>query len=239
MPKVVKVQMQTSTPKIYNLSRGQRGFSLIEILVALILASLVFLAVPSGDDTQNHRDLQSAVSDFERSIRFASNESILRNTVVRLRISMDKVPVEYNVEYGPPGNMPLPDMPEKSGQSLEEEKADQEKISNLNKQFTKVEEFEEIKHKISETVSVIGLATSFQKKILTDNDASIYFYPTGEKDSALLFLSTEEEIAYLDVQPFLSETRSVFETLKTESVAKKEDILQTRMDEVYKEWISQ
>jgi hypothetical protein len=122
---------------------------------------------------------------------------------------------------------------------IEEEKADQEKISSLNKQFTKVEEFEEIKHKISETVSVIGLATSFQRKILTDNDASIYFYPTGEKDSALLFLSTEEEIAYLDVQPFLSETRSVFETLKTESVAKKEDILQTRMDEVYKEWISQ
>jgi hypothetical protein len=46
-------------------------------------------------------------------------------------------------------------------------------------------------------------------------------------------------MAYLEVQPFLSETRSVFETLKTESVAKKEDILQTRMDEVYKDWITQ
>jgi prepilin-type N-terminal cleavage/methylation domain-containing protein len=124
--------MQISTQKIFNSSQGQRGFSLIEILVALILASLVFLAVPSGDDTQKHRDLQSAVSDLERSVRFASNESILRNTVVRLRISLDKQPIEYNVEYGPPGNMPLPDMPEKTSKSLEEDKADQAKIAQLN-----------------------------------------------------------------------------------------------------------
>jgi hypothetical protein len=176
---------------------------------------------------------------MERSIRFASNEAVLRNTVVRLRISMDKEPVEYNVEYGPPGNLPLPDMPEKTNNSLAEDKAEQTKIANLNKQFTKVEEFEDIRHEFSQDVSVIGIATSFQKKILIENDGSIYFYPSGEKDAALIFLSTEEEMAYLEVQPFLSETRSVFETLKTESVAKKEDILQTRMDEVYKEWISQ
>ena len=230
--------MLISTQKISNILKQQQGFSLIEILVALILASLVFLAVPTGDDTQKHRDLQSAVSDMERSMRFASNEAVLRNTVVRLRISMDKEPVEYNVEYGPPGNLPLPDMPEKPNNSLAEDKAEQTKIANLNKQFTKVEEFEDIRHELSEDVSVIGIATSFQKKILIENDGSIYFYPSGEKDAALVFLSTDEEIAYLEVQPFLSETRSVFETLKTESVAKKEDILQTRMDEVYKEWIS-
>ena len=230
--------MLTLTQKISNILKQQQGFSLIEILVALILASLVFLAVPTGDDTQKHRDLQSAVSDMERSIRFASNEAVLRNTVVRLRISMDKEPVEYNVEYGPPGNLPLPDMPDKTNNSLAEDKAEQTKIANLNKQFTKVEEFEDIRHELSQDVSVIGIATSFQKKILLENDGSIYFYPSGEKDAALIFLSTEEEMAYLEVQPFLSETRSVFETLKTESVAKKEDILQTRMDEVYKEWIS-
>ena len=238
MPKAVKVQMLTLTQKISNILKQQQGFSLIEILVALILASLVFLAVPTGDDTQKHRDLQSAVSDMERSIRFASNEAVLRNTVVRLRISMDKEPVEYNVEYGPPGNLPLPDMPDKTNNSLAEDKAEQTKIANLNKQFTKVEEFEDIRHELSQDVSVIGIATSFQKKILLENDGTIYFYPSGEKDAALIFLSTEEEMAYLEVQPFLSETRSVFETLKTESVAKKEDILQTRMDEVYKEWIS-
>ena len=230
--------MPTSTQKISNSRLGQDGFSLIEILVALVLASLVFLSFPSGEGTQNHRDLQTAVSNIERAMRFASNESVLRNTVVRLRLSLDKTPLEYNVEYGPPGNMPLPDMPVKPTESLEDEKSDKEKQANLSKQFAKVEEFEEIRHELSEDVQILGIATSYQKKILTNNEASLYFYPTGEKDAALIFFATDDELAYLEVQPFLSETRSVFEPLKTESVAKKEDILQTRMDEVYKEWIS-
>lgn len=224
--------MPISVQKINN----QRGFSLIEILVALLLTSLIVISFPSSDSTEKHRNLKSAVADIERAIGFASNESVLRNTIVRLRISFDKEPIEYNVEYGPPGNMPLPDMPENNHKSLEEEKADATKITNLDKQFTKVSEFEEIRHELSEDVQILGVATSFQKKIITDKEASIYFYSTGEKDAALIFFATDEEVAFIDVQPFLSETRTVFEALNPESVAKKEDILQTKMDEVYREW---
>lgn len=230
--------MPTSAQKISNLPKGHGGFSLIEILVALLLASLVLVSFFSGDSTQVHRDLQMAVSDIERSLRFASNEAVLRNSIVRLTLDLEKEPVEYLVEYGPAGNMPLPDMPDKTYKSLDEEKADQEKLANLDKQFNKVEEFEDIRHEISPNVSIIGVATTFQKKIITTGNASIYFYPTGEKDGALIFFGTDEEIAYLEVQPFLSDTQSVFEPLNLESVARREDLLQTRMDEVYKEWIS-
>lgn len=226
--------MPISVQKINN----QRGFSLIEILVALLLVSLVVISFPTSDSTEKHRNLKSAVADIERAIGFASNESILRNTIVRLRISFEKEPIEYNVEYGPPGNMPLPDMPVNNHKSLAEEKADAEKISSLDKQFTKVTEFEEIRHELSEDVQILGIATSFQKKIITDKEASIYFYSTGEKDAALIFFATDQEVAHIEVQPFLSETRTVFEALNLESVAKKEDILQTKMDEVYREWIS-
>ena len=230
--------MPTLTQKIFNFKSDQRGFSLIEILVALLLVSLVVISFPSSDTTEKHRDLKSAVADIERAIGFASNESILRNTVVRLRISFEKDPIEYNVEYGPPGNMPLPDMPVNKQNSLDEDRAKAEKLSNLDKQFTKVVEFEEIRHELSHNVQILGVATSFQKKIITDKEASIYFYSTGEKDAALIFFATDDEVAFIDVQPFLSETRTVFEALNPESVAKKEDILQTKMDEVYKEWIS-
>lgn len=211
---------------------------MIEILVALVLAALIFLAVPSSDNVQMHRNLQTAVDDLDRSVRFAGNEAILRNSVVRLRISLDKSPVEYTVEYGPQGNLPLPDMPEKTSKSLEEEKAEEEKRAALDRQFTKVEEFEDIKHDISGDVTILGVASTSQKQLITEGEATIYFYPTGEKDGGLIIFSTIEEIAHLEIAPFLSETNSVFEPLNTQSVAKLEDILQTRMEEVYKEWMA-
>lgn len=227
--------MPTSAQQISKFKLDQRGFSLIEVLVALILVSMMFLAIPSGDNTQQHRDLQTAVDDIDRSIRFASNESILRNTVVRLSIDMDKTPVQYNVEYGPPGNIPLPDMTqEKTTLSLAEEKTEKEKLTKLDQQFTKVEEFEEILHEISDDVTIQGVASSSQKKMFTDGKAYLYFYPTGEKDGGLIFFATEQEIAYLEIQPFLSETNTSFEVF---DVAKGEDFIQTRMDEVYKQWI--
>lgn len=226
--------MLTSVQSIFNLSYKQRGFSLIEVLVALILVSMMFLAIPSGDGTQKHRDLQSAVDDIDRSIRFASNESVLRNTVVRLSIAMDKLPVQYNVEYGPPGNMPLPDMQERTAPSLEDIKADKEKLSKLDQAFTKVEEFAEILHEISDDVSILGVGSTSMKKLFLEDTAYIYFYPTGEKDGAIIFFSTDQELAYLEVQPFLSETNTTFEVV---DVAKGEDFLQTRVNEVYREWI--
>lgn len=230
--------MPTSVQKTFRLIRNDQGFSLIEILVALVLAAMIFLAIPSSDTVQNHRDLKSAIDDLDRSVRFAGNEAVLRNTVVRLRLSLDKTPIEYTVEYGPAGNIPLPDMPEKASKSLEEEKSEKEKQVALDRQFTKVEEFEDIKHKISEAVSIVGMASTSQKKLMKDGEATLYFYPTGEKDGGLILFSTVDEIAYLEIAPFLSETNSVFEPLKTSSVAKLEDILQTRMDEVYKEWLT-
>jgi prepilin-type N-terminal cleavage/methylation domain-containing protein len=99
MQRVVRVLMPTSAQKTFKkiLSHDQ-GFSLIEILVALLLAALIFTALPSSEDSRRHRDLQNAVNDLDRAVRFASNESVLRNTLVRLNVNLDKMPIEYTVE---------------------------------------------------------------------------------------------------------------------------------------------
>lgn len=231
--------MLTSASKISNKFPlkilRHKGFTLVEILVALLLVALIVLAWPSGN-TGTHQELISTVTSLDRSLQFAANESILRNSIVRLRISLEKSPVEYTVEYGPSGNLPLPDMPEELVKSLAQEKSEQDKLALLDKQFTKVEEFEDVKVELSDEVTILGIATSSMKKLITGGEASIYFYPTGEKDGALIFFSTIEEMAWLEVQPFLSETNTTYEVLNTKRVAKLEDVLQTRMDEVYKEW---
>lgn len=228
--------MRTSASKISKFkSLRQSGFTLIEVLIALLLVSLIMLLWPAGAD-EAHQELTSTVDSLDKSIQFAANESILRNTVVRLRISLEKSPVEYTVEYGPAGNLPLPDMPEETVKSLAQEKEEKDKLALLDKQFTKVEEFEDLKVALSDEVTILGVAATSQSKLITGGDASIYFFPTGEKDGALIFLSTIKEMAWIEVQPFLSDTNVTYEALDTNRVAKLEDVLQTRMDEVYKEW---
>lgn len=236
------MQMPTSVSKIFNLrflreDLSEKGFTLIEVLVALILATLIFFAIPSGDSAATHRALEESVNDLDRTIRFASNESILRNTVVRIRIMLEKNPVEYTVEYGPQGNIPLPDMPEKLSLSLEEEEDQKKRLNTFDKQFTKVEEFEDMKKELPLEVTILGVATENQKEIQVKDAANIYFYPTGEKDAALIFFSTVEEIAFLEMEPYLPETRAIFEALKLNGPAKIDDVIQTRMDEVFKEWL--
>jgi prepilin-type N-terminal cleavage/methylation domain-containing protein len=228
--------MPTSTQKTSNLLNNHHGFTLIEIMVALLLAALVFVAIPSGDSADQHRKLQTAVDDIDRSLRFAANEAVLRNTVVRLRFELDKNPIEYVVEYGPAGNLPLPEMTVKANPSLEEAKQETEKTSALDKQFNKVAEFDEVRREIHPDVTILGVATEASNKIIKDKPASIYFYPTGEKDAALVFFSTIEEVAWLEASPFMADTTATFEPIKG-SVAKIEDILQTKMDEVYKAWV--
>ncbi|MFL5783543.1 MAG: prepilin-type N-terminal cleavage/methylation domain-containing protein [Bacteriovoracaceae bacterium] len=229
--------MPTSHSNLSNLnSHKQSGFSLVEVLVAILLVALVLLAWPTGDNDA-HRELVSTIESIDKSLSFAANEAVLRNTVVRLRLSLEKSPVEYTVEYGPAGNLPLPELSKDVVKSLAQEKTEKEKLSFLDKQFTKVEEFEDVKVELSDEVTVLGVGSSSQRKLMTGGEANIYFYPTGEKDAALIFFATTQEIAWMEVQPFLSYTNKTYQLIDSKRVAKLEDILQTKMDEVYKEWI--
>lgn len=229
------ISIVKTSKKILN---NHHGFSLIEIMVALLLAAIIFVAVPTGDSSNKHRALQNTIDDFDRSVRFASNESVLRNRLVRLRIDLEQDPIQYIVEYGPGENLVLPDMSEDKAEnlSLEEEKAALEDKKKLDGQFTKVEEFEDIRREISQEVNFIGMASTIQKKIMNEGQAVLYFYPTGERDGALIFLGTSEEMGWLEVEPFQNETRQSYYVFPADSVAKTSDLQQTKMDEIVKEW---
>ncbi len=230
--------MQTSTQKTSNHFRNH-GFSLIEIMVALLLASLIFLAIPSSENSRRHQELQDAVEDIDRSVRFASNEAVLRNTVVRLRIDLSKTPMEYTVEYGPRENLVLPVLQKAEDLNLEEAELEKKRLAKIDSQFTKVEEFEDLTREFSPEVEVLGVATAFQKKLIREESASLYFYPTGERDGALVFFATQDELAVLEIEPFQDKTNATYHPAPTDSenVGKAEDFRETKMEEITKAWL--
>ena len=61
------------------------GLSLLEILVALTLVSLIVLVAVNYAFDNKRDNIKQAAFDLEQAIRFASNEAILRGSMTRLR----------------------------------------------------------------------------------------------------------------------------------------------------------
>ncbi len=181
------------------------GFSLVEILVALFLMVLIVSMFFVGPNWSSPRqNLESALDNVERAIRFASDESTVRNRVVRLTFQLNEEPHQFSVEYGPDQDFVLPKRLFEMGErrTLKEVEEDARVLEDLSRQFSKVEEFEDEAVQFSEQVQVIAVASTLGDNFLTEGDISLYFYPTGEKDAALIALSTETEMATLEVEAF-------------------------------------
>jgi prepilin-type N-terminal cleavage/methylation domain-containing protein len=216
---------------------GHQGFALIEIMVALILVSMIFALIPMGIGMSDRQKLEETIDEFDRAIRFAQNESILRNSIVRLHILLDKDPIEYSVQFGPGGNLVLPTLGDSSRMGIKEKESQEKVQKNLDSQFNKIPEFSEENKKLSQSVQIIGLTSSYLKEILQDGAISIYFYPTGDKDDALIYFSTQTELATLEIPAFENQTYVNFYQYSEAELASLELSQENRMKELYDKWV--
>jgi type II secretory pathway pseudopilin PulG len=215
------------------------GFTIIEILIVLFLITLIFFAIPYGTTNTETKAMESAIDAFDRAIRFASQEAILRNSVVRLKIEVEKSPVEYAVEYGPKDAFVLPEFTDQSVQSLDDQERNKKKANDIDSKFAKVPEFDDINKEIEETVKVLGVATSARTAFVRTGTPAIYFYPSGERDSSLILLATSQEVAGIDIQAYNDKVNTNFKTITvTNSNADPEDIKEKLADSMYKDWLS-
>lgn len=214
--------------------------SLLEILVALTILSIVVIAAATTSLTSGQDKLEEALFKLEQSIKFASNEAILRGTIVRVKLDLDKEPIDYTVEYGPKERFVLPNFANKfedeAGLSNEEIEERNKVLSNISKQFNKVPEFEEQDLELSEDVKILGIATSVRPGFINESEASIFIYPTGERDDALIVIATDEEVASLQIEPFSNRITRKFYSLNLDSGVEPADLVSAKAKEVYESW---
>lgn len=212
----------------------QRGFTLLEILIALFLMSTVFLVIDSA--TTSRRDqIISAVSQVERALRFAVNESILRGSITRIKFDLEKDPPTYIVEYGPKDSFVLPefsDFKERSNLSLSEFEKLEGELKKIDNQFQPVDEASEGPVELSGGVKIYGVSTEQWDELIISGQVSIYIYPTGEKDSSIIIFSYLDELASLIVSPFTDSYTKNYQPLEGEGNAGLEDAAK----ELYQKW---
>lgn len=223
-----------------HLTNKNSGFSLIEILIALFLGSLLLVVVISGiRGLSSHEVLDRQLADFDRTIRFIKDEAILRNSVVRLRFQLSKEPQKFTIEYGPDGDFVIPKFlsePEEVSTSLSDAEKRDKEIKKFNQRFTKVKEYEDEEKEINERIKIYGIANTTSKKIVTEGDVAIYAFPNGEIDESLILLASDDEIGFLKIPAMTPGTDfgfKVFE-IKEGEIA---EIQKRYAEEVFSEWM--
>jgi len=176
-----------------NKGLSQAGFTLLEILVALALVSLI-LTMVAGSSFSSRKNLDELMANMERTIRFSADEAALKNQFLRIKISLDDEEQKITLEYSDDPNLVI------DTEAKDDEDEDPEKKKKDN--FNTVSEFSSDDISVPLGVKIIAVGTGLQEKLVSEGDAQIYFYPTGEKDSAIIIFATEDEMAYLEAEPF-------------------------------------
>ena len=214
---------------------NNKGFTLIEMLVALLLVTIV-LTVVSGTSFSTRRNLDEALNDIERAVRFSVDEAALRNAMIRVRFKFDEDPQTWSVEFGPNGNFVLPPISQAVSQSKSEEEKENKDLDELNKKFSKVREFQDSDREFPMGVRVVGVATTLTQAMLLDGDNSLYIYPTGEKDSAIIIVASDDEIASLKISPFTMDIEREYHEI---DLSNDVDITEAQIalaERIYQEW---
>ena len=210
------------------------GFSLLEILIALFLAALAVGLVVGDFGPSSRNRLEALADDLERAMRFSSDESAFTNSIIRVSFLLDQSPQEYAVEKGPQGSFVIPRLPETTNLSLEEQEKLKEKTKKLAENFNKIDEFQEENKQLEDGLKIVGIGSTLYGEFLTDFNVAIYHYPTGERDSAIIILASENEILGLIISAFSQEFEWIFRTLDQEG-----DISEAQEKialELYEEW---
>ena len=218
--------------------KSNQGFTVIEILVALVLIVLV-LSLALSDTFTSSNDLDTESENMERAVRFMSDEAALRNAVIRLHFMLSKAPQEYAIEYGPSDSFVLPAEPEFETSSLtkeEEEKANK-LTKDINLKFNKIQEFQESNTEISENVKILGIGSSNSKKLKTTGDVSVYAFPTGEKDDAIIIMASDEQIVSFEISPFNSKIEKKTEKIEVIGNRELNDVQAEKAKEIFETWL--
>ncbi|OFZ14468.1 MAG: hypothetical protein A2X86_15850 [Bdellovibrionales bacterium GWA2_49_15] len=227
-------------PHLFRGLCGPGGFSLLEILIALVLMTFVFSFVTNVNFT-DRQALDDITSNLERAIRYSSNETAIRNVIVRLHFNLGQGsgPQEYKVEYGPDGNFVMPAPRESSSVVLTEaeEKALEQETKQMNKKFNRVRELFDETPQFPKSVRLIAVGTKKNKEFYQGQEAAIYFYPNGEKDEGIILFGTEAEVVALAIPAFTFDIDKIVRPL----VDNPNDELPERQDklakEIFEEWL--
>ncbi|MEH0861055.1 MULTISPECIES: Tfp pilus assembly protein FimT/FimU [Halobacteriovorax] len=215
---------------------GQSGFTLIEILVSMALASLLLYMVV-GTSFSSRRNLDETINNIERIIRFSSDEASLQNKFIRLGFPLEELDQRPTLEIAQSNDFVIDIEGTRNFDDLTEEEQEEMKSSG---RFTPLPEFNADDFTPSGAVKIVAVGSTLTQKLHTTGKPFVYFYPTGEKDSVIIILATEEEMVALSTEPYSQVINREYVALEGVNFGNEDYVekLIEKANELYDEWLS-
>lgn len=182
----------------------------------MALVALIFSMVANFNFTSKQAS-EELIEDLMTAIESASDEAALKNSNVRFQFELS------NPETDPDEMPPLEDQMQSiffeyalnSNELLEKK----ERVNRAELTQTQLEKYIELekseqnnyarisslkggKIEIEYPTRVLGVGYPNENKFITTLSSSIFFYPDGDKDPAIIFITEGEQIHYLVIPPF-------------------------------------
>ncbi len=224
--------MQISTlgklePISGNSLKNQKGFTLIELMVAMAIVGLIFAAAASGLRSVFNMGMKSDAGHLAAMVRALSNKAVTDHTYLRLVYDIDGR--QYSVEESEePFLVSMEDSSEAAknfleknkkestakdseGSSSEEDKADEGDKSDQS--YTVIETGPFKSGSLSSNVYFKDIETSYSGSKIESGKAYTYFFPDGFATQTMIHLRDDDDEEYYSI-----EVSPVSGRVKTESV---------------------
>ena len=234
--------MRTSTSMTRRTNRplylSTKGFTLLEILIALGLMSLVF-SFALNYNFSSRQLLEAEVKKIERAIRYSGDETSLRNKIIRIKFDLEKTPQSFTIEYGPDDNFVLPakKYPEKDSLTETKLKKLSKDLKKIDKKFIPLSDISAENLVIDEALKIIGIGIIEDQKIVYDFYPSIHFYPSGERDGVVIFVASEQEIIGIVVSPFKNDIQNIYRELVYNEYNEIEEVQYETMMSIFQDYL--
>lgn len=208
-------------------------------MVAIALIALVLIGIPLSNPNTDRDLINEGIDNLRRAVRFAANEAILKNSLVRINFNLDASPQEFVVEFSNTSKLTLNKPTSKNSFSLAEREKAQKKEKQFNSKFSIAKDFSPTPIPLKEGVRLEGITTSYLDEIISEGFMGVYFYPTGERDNAAIFLSSFSEVGMLAIEAFDSRTDTEFLVLEDVTQDNYTDKKDRALADLYQQWMSQ
>lgn len=179
--------------------KGQRGFTLIELAVVMIVAATVTAVVAVGIGNIRGASVQAESGKLAVAVRYLYNLSVLNGKVYRLVLDLDGGTYwgEEQQSRDPCKSFQLPGEEEieaavagKSSDAKEQAEGDQPApkpaFSTAKTRLLK-------KRKLDKGIVFGGVMTSSQGELATSGQAHIHFFPNGTAERAMVYVSDKDD----------------------------------------------